>query len=366
MPPDQRVVVVGATGAVGLEALRILADLGLHSSRVAALASPRSAGTSVPFGTGCIPVHNAETFDWLGTGLALLCADAHTARRLAPVALRVGATVVDNSSAFRLDPAVPLVVPEINGHLLEDHPRLVANPNCSTIILLVALEPLRRACGVSAISVATYQAVSGAGLAGLDALHAETLAAASGLPPARAPDSPFAEPCAFNVFSHDSPIGPDGLNGEERKMIDESRRIWDRPDLPVSPTCVRVPVARAHTQAITVQLSRDASEEQVRAALARAPGVRVLDDRAGNRFPTPLHATGADEVLVGRIRPDPATARDAAGRCRRWCLLASADQLRKGAALNAVQIGRALRLIPGIGGPGGPARGRTGLTMAVE
>lgn len=346
-----RIVVIGATGVVGREAIGLLERLGIPALRVLAAASERSAGQRVPYSGSWLGLESGARVDFTGASLVLLCADADTSRRLAPRALAAGATVIDNSSAFRMDPDVPLVVPEVNGQsLIAGAGGMIANPNCSTVILLVAIEALRREFGVDAIDVATYQAVSGAGAAGIDELLDQTRAVVRGEQPR---PRAFHESCAFNLFSHDSPVEPvSGINGEERKIIEESRRILGRPDLSVTPTCVRVPVLRAHTQAITVTLGDWADEAQVRAAYerhGRECGVVVLDDRASNRFPTPLRASGGDAVLVGRIRPDPGEHRkDRPGvERRRWCLLACGDQLRKGAALNAIQIAQQIGLLPG-------------------
>ncbi len=345
--PSPRISVVGATGAVGREVLGILSSRGVPHSSVVALASESSAGTSLAYGAHAIRVQALGDDSFSAGGLAIFAASADIARRFAPVAIAAGASVVDNSSAFRLEPHIPLIVPEINGARLTRasvRPRLVANPNCSTVILLTALDPLRRAFGVEAVCVATYQAVSGAGLAAIDELRAQTRSVLEGNRP-----EPrfFKEPCAFNVFSHDSEVDADsGLNVEERKIIDEARKIWLDPDLPITPTCVRVPVLRAHTQAITVRLGRPVTERQVREALALAAGVTVIDDRAASSFPTPLRATGRDDVLVGRIRPDPAEKPGPGGEFASWCLLACGDQLRKGAATNAIQIADLLGLAP--------------------
>jgi aspartate-semialdehyde dehydrogenase len=321
-----RIAIIGATGAVGREALAILAQRHVSPERIVALGSTRSAGTSIPYLGTQLSVHELRDDAIPECDLALFCADADTALRFAPRFAEHGSLVVDNSSAFRTDPSVPLVVPEINGHLLDADPppRIVANPNCSTIMLLVALEPIRRALGVRAVTVSTYQAVSGAGAAGVDELLAHTRAAASGQ---TAPTSVFPEPCALNVFPHESPLDPvTGFNGEERKMIAESRRIWSDPTLSVLPTCVRVPVLRAHAQSVVVDLETPASRAELEAVLSGAPGVRLVDN------PTPLKATGRDDVLVGRVRLDP----DSEGR--RAMLWLCADQLRKGAALNTIQI----------------------------
>ena len=333
MPGDQPgerwplVAVVGATGAVGREALAILADRGHPADRVIALASARSAGQRLAYGETEVEVVA------LGEGFpecdaALFCASAEIARSHARLAVDAGALVVDNSSAFRMDPAVPLVVPEINGHTI-GNARLIANPNCSTIILLTALNPLRERFGVERVVVSTYQAVSGAGIEAVEELKAQARAVLDGKP---AECRVFPRPCAFNVFSHESAVDPaTGLNGEEAKMIAESRRIWPESggEFELIPTCVRVPVVRAHTQSAVVTLGRDATEAAVLEALATAAGLRVVEDRARNEFPTPLAATGGDDVLVGRVRRFGE---------RTVGLLIAGDQLRKGAAGNAVQV----------------------------
>jgi len=335
----ERLAIVGATGAVGREALRILEEWKVRPEQIVACASARSEGKSVEFGGERLPLVSVEGGRLPEAAYVLHAASAEAAREYAPAFVERGAWVVDNSSAFRMRAGIPLVVPEINGALLEEaaeRPSIIANPNCSTIILLVALEGLRRAFGVKRIVVSTYQAVSGAGQAAMDELQAQAGAVLRG---EEARPAVFREPCAFNLFSHDSAVETEtGVNGEERKIIEEARKIWNAPDLSVSPTCIRVPVLRAHTEAATVTLETAASEAEVRRALADATGVRIIDDRANNRFPTPLRASGCDEVLVGRVRPDPGTAPGADGRTRQWSLLACGDQLRKGAALNALQI----------------------------
>lgn len=339
------VAIVGATGAVGREAITILESRGHHADRIVPLASARSAGSEIHYTNGTLLVRAIDDGAFDGTDFAVFCANADVSRQWAQTAQRSGTVVIDNSSAFRLREGVPLVIPEVNAPSIEDGVSLIANPNCSTIILLVALNPLRVRFGVERIVVSTYQAVSGAGAAALIELREQAAAVLNGRPV-----SPrvFREPCAFNVFSHNSRVEPsDGLNGEERKMIDESRKIWNDPHLEIVPTCVRVPVFRAHTESVTVTLRTPAAEAEVREALAHATGIRVLDDRENNLFPTTLGATGLNEVLVGRIRPDPtekssvadSTARG--GRTptfRTWSLLIVGDQVRKGAALNAIQI----------------------------
>ncbi len=348
-----RVAIVGATGAVGREAIAILAEWGVPAEWITPLASPRSVGATIPYGESTLIVRAIDVSLLADHDLALFCASAGVGRDWAPTARALGALVVDASSAFRSDPLVPLVVPEINGHLLDDRPPLVASPNCSTILLLTALEPIRRAFGVESIAVCTYQAISGAGRRALDEFRRQTAAALAGDP---ITPEVFREPCAFNCFSHDSPVDPEtGLNGEERKIIAEARRIWDDPGLPIDPTCIRVPVERAHSEAVSVRLREPATTAELRGALARAPGVRVVDDRAGGRFPTPLAATGIDGVLVGRLRRSPAEPADEYGRSRAHDLWLCGDQLRKGAALNALQI--AGRLLPGLAQPAGSNSG---------
>lgn len=349
------IVVVGATGAVGEELLEILAARSVEPRRLRCLASPRSAGRSLSYdGTEVrVEATSREAADALEPGdVVFFSAGADVSRDLAPAFAARGATVIDNSSAFRMDPDVPLVVPEINGDLLREspvdskRPQLVANPNCSAILLVTALEPLRRAFGIEEIVVSTYQAVSGAGAKALRELEDQSRAVLNG---GEAVPSVFREPCAFNVFSHDSPVDPrTGRNVEEQKIIDETRRIWDRPDLSLAVTCVRVPVRRAHTESILVTLSRPATENQVREALDAGEGVRVLDDREAGVFPTALAASGRDEVLVGRIRREPLASEagdSIAPGGRRFGLLAAGDQLRKGAALNAVQIAERMALL---------------------
>jgi aspartate-semialdehyde dehydrogenase len=333
------IAVVGATGAVGREALTILAARGHPPERVRAFASPRSAGERLRYGERELVARQLAAAPLASVDGALFAADAETARAFAPAAVSAGVTVVDNSSAFRADPDVPLVVPEVNGSALrrDPPPRLVANPNCSTILLLVALEPLRRAFGVELVVVSTYQAVSGAGLAAMAELEEQVRAHVEGR--AVAPRV-FPEPCAFNVFPHESPVDPrTGLNGEEVKLLRETRRIWDDAGARIVPTCARVPVMRSHSQSVTVTLCRPATEAEVRSALAAAPSVRVLDDRSAGVFPTPLRASGGDKVLVGRVRPAPCA--DSAGdgeAYATWCLWLCGDQLRKGAAGNAISI----------------------------
>lgn len=357
------VAIVGATGAVGVEMIRVLEQRGLRPGALRLLASPRSAGRSLPVHGSPVPVlplEESSLLNWpgrepgRGPDVALFSAGSGVSKQWAPLAASRGSVVVDNSSAFRMEPGVPLVVPEVNPGALPA-PRtpgaagpgcIVANPNCSTIILLVALTPLHRRWGVARAVVSTYQAASGAGAQGMDELVSQTRAVLDGRPPE---PRVFKEPYAFNLFSHNSGVDPDsGWNVEEHKMLAETRKMWADESVRISATCVRVPVLRAHCESVNVTLRRPATLREVAAVLAAAPGVRVIDDREGNSFPTPLKASGGDDVLVGRLRPDlsqahPAGARqpDRLGRdepTTGFEMFIAGDQLRKGAAQNAVQI----------------------------
>ena len=343
--------IVGATGAVGREFLTILEEREVPGRSLRLLASARSAGDRVAYGPSTLLVDELGPSSFDGVDIALFSAGAETARRFAPVAAEAGATVIDNSSAFRMDPDVPLVIPEVNGDILvaraggspdgEASPghSLIANPNCSAIILVTALDPLRRAFGIERLVVSTYQAASGAGAAAMRELEDQSRSVLAGEPAA---PSVFREPCAFNVFSHDTTVdAATGRNVEEQKVMDEARKIWSDPALRISVTCIRVPVMRAHAESVNVTLGRPATEAAARQAFAEAPGVTVVDDRDANDFPTSLKASGRNEVLVGRIRGDasqPSEELDGDKRWRGFDLFVAGDQLRKGAALNALQI----------------------------
>ncbi|MFT5422343.1 MAG: aspartate-semialdehyde dehydrogenase [Phycisphaerales bacterium] len=338
--------IVGATGVVGQELIGILTERGVTPDRIRLFASSRSAGTSLNVGGTPVEVRETNTAQVGQAGVVYLAASSDLARRIGPELADSGCFVIDNSSAFRMDPATPLVVPEVNPDAVSAIKAagrgLIANPNCSTIIMLVAVDPLRERWGVGRVLATTYQAVSGAGAAAMAELAAQTRDVLAGRP---AVPEVLHEPCAFNVFSHDSDVDLiTGRNVEEQKMIDETRKIWGDPEVLVDATCVRVPVMRAHTESIRVTLREPASVDEVRAELAAKPWLNVIDDRAGNRFPTPLRAGGSDETLVGRIREDvsmgePDAKPRADGRTRHIHLMVCGDQIRKGAALNAIQIG---------------------------
>lgn len=325
------VAVVGATGAVGAELIGCLERRGFPTASLRLLASERSAGRRI--GEHRVEAVSLDAFR--GVDLAFFSAGAGVSRTYAPLAAGQGALVVDNSSAFRMEPAVPLVVPEVNGQDLPTGPGIVANPNCVTAVSVMALGPLRELGGLVRVIGATYQSASGAGAAAMDELTASTAAHLAG--EAFSPKV-LPHPYAFNLFSHNATVDPEtGYNGEEEKVMAEHRKILGLPDLRISFTCVRVPVLRAHSMALSVEFDRPVSADAARELLAAAPGVRVIDERAANHFPMPVEASGEDDVLVGRIRRDLS---DPDGRT--LALFLSGDQLLRGAALNAVLIAERL------------------------
>lgn len=340
------VVIVGATGAVGQEILSILDQRNFPVGELRLLSSPRSAGQRLPFRGKDLTLALATPESFAGAHVVIFSAGSATSKQLAPAAAKAGALVIDNSSAFRMDPAVPLAIPEVNPDVIPRYApgrgAIVAVPNCSTIIMLMALAPLHRALGVRRAVVSTYQAVSGAGAKAMDELRDQAADVLAGRP---ARPSVFHEPCAFNVFSHDSAMDPAaGFNLEETKMVNETRKILGQDAPRIAPTCVRVPVMRAHCVSATITLRRPAPLADVRSTLASAKGVRLVDDRAANRFPTSLKATGADDVLVGRLRVDHSQSELAPDAINEnspesgFSMFIAGDQLRKGAALDAVQI----------------------------
>ena len=328
------VAVLGATGVVGREILAILEQRKFPVRSLKPLASARSAGKTVRFHGEDIPVEPAGPNSFKGIDLVLASAGASATRELAPSMKASGAVLVDNSSAFRMNDDVPLVVPEVNADKIAGHRGVIANPNCVAIILCVAVAPLHRAVGVERIVVTTYQSASGAGLAAMQELESQTRAVLAGESPV-----PVAlpHPIAFNVFSHNAAVGPDGYNGEESKVIAETKKILGAPDMGVTATCVRVPVMRAHTESINLTFKSFLDEARAREILAGSPGIEIIDDRARNTFPMPLTASGKDAVYVGRIRGDASLPPG-----RGLHLFVSGDQLRKGAALNAIQIAERL------------------------
>jgi aspartate-semialdehyde dehydrogenase len=326
---EPNIAILGATGAVGLEFLAVLEQRRTPVGKLRLLASARSAGTKLVFRGHDILVEEVTAESFKGIDIAMFSAGASASRTWAPIATAAGARVVDNSSAFRMDDGVPLVIPEINPQAIGDA-AVIANPNCSTIIMNMAVWPLHRVHPVRRIVVSTYQAASGAGRQAMLELERQTRDMLAGRPAA---PKVFPHQIAFNLFSHNTPIGEDGYNVEERKMILETRKIFDAPDLAITATCIRVPVLRAHSESINLTFEQPITEDEVRAILSKAPGVKVMDDRSGNRFPMPIDASGQDDCYVGRIRRDISQL-DGRG----IELFVSGDQLRKGAALNAVQI----------------------------
>ena len=328
------VAVMGATGAVGQVMLEILAERDFPVNELRLLASSRSAGREIDYRGESLTVQELTAESFAGIDLVLSSAGGSLSRRFAPAAAAAGAVVVDNTSAFRMDPEVPLVVPEVNPGDLDAHRGIVANPNCSTIIMVVPLWPLHRAHRVRRVVVSTYQAISGAGAPAMEELVEQTRDVLHDRP-AVPRELPY--PIAFNLFSHNTEIDADGYCEEEVKMIRETRKMFHEESILVSPTCVRVPILRAHSEAMTVEFEEPVSEAEVRGILGEAPGVSLVDDREANHFPMPLEASGRDEVLVGRIRQDLSRP-DGTSVSMFLC----GDQLRKGAALNAVQIAEAL------------------------
>lgn len=326
----RHLAIVGATGAVGVEACALIEQRGLRAERVSLFASARSAGRSMTVAGRSYPVLILDETSFRGVDYAIFSAGAERSKQFAPIAARAGCVVVDNSSAYRMDPDVPLVIPEINPNDAGAHKGIIANPNCSTIIMNMVVWPLHQRRRVTRIVVSTYQAASGAGAAAMEELKtqaADFLAGRAVVPQV------FPHPIAFNLFSHNTPVGSDGYNTEERKMILETRKIFHEPEMAITATCVRVPVLRAHSESINLTFEKPLSPEVAREILRGAPGVEIVDDPKGGRFPMPIEASGRDNVLVGRIRGD---ASQPEGRGLE--LFVSGDQLRKGAALNAVQI----------------------------
>ncbi|MCI0365740.1 MAG: aspartate-semialdehyde dehydrogenase [Phycisphaerales bacterium] len=333
------IAIVGATGAVGREMLSVIEQRRFPCRELRLLASSRSAGTTIEYRGQPLTVGELTDDSFDGIDLALFSAGGSVSKQYAPIAVARGATVIDNSSAFRMNDDVPLIVPEINDDVLEDFDfpdkaGIIANPNCSTIIALMAVTPLYDAVGIERMVISTYQAVSGAGAAWMAELEQQARDFAIGQP---LTSEVTGRQCLFNVFNHNSPIGEDGYNTEETKMVKETHKIWGDDTVAISATCVRVPVLRAHCESINLTFRKALYEDEAREILASAPGVRVVDDRAGNKFPEPIDASSIDEVLVGRIRADYSQP-DGMG----LNLFVAGDQLRKGAALNAVQIAEKL------------------------
>jgi aspartate-semialdehyde dehydrogenase len=315
--------IVGVTGLVGRTMLKVLAERHIPMRSLRAFASSASAGRELPFADRTVVVEPLDAGTFNDVDFALFSAGSSISREFAPIAAKAGAIVVDNSSAWRMDPNVPLVVPEVNPGALSRHNGIIANPNCSTIQLVVALKPLHDAFGLKRVVVSTYQSISGAGQSGLDQLHQEL----AGDTPA---EPKFSRPAAFNTIFHSFPPGDDQTE-EETKMVNETKKILDLPELAISVTCVRIPTVAAHGESVNIEFDRPVTAEQAREILAASDGIVVMDDPASDVYPTPLDAGGRDEVFVGRIRADESRE----NTLNLWVV---ADNVRKGAATNAVQI----------------------------
>jgi len=328
------VAIAGATGAVGQEFLTVLAERNFPIKTLRLLASGRSAGKTVEFRGQTHTVEELTRDSFKDIQIAFFSAGGSISKEFAPAAVNAKAIVVDNTSAFRMKEGIPLVVPEVNPEAIHKHNGLIANPNCSTIIMNVPVWPLHKVNKVKRIIVSTYQAVSGAGAWGLYELDAQLKSYAAG---ETIKKEKFPHQIANNLFSHNTKIAPNGYNEEENKMVNETRKIFGDPKIMVTATCIRVPVPRAHCESINLEFERPITPEQVRQILSKAPGVKIVDNVEANHFPMPLEASGQDDVLVGRIRQD--ISRDDG---RGIDLFVSGDQIRKGAATNAIQIAERL------------------------
>ncbi len=341
MPARPVVAVAGATGAVGQEFLKVLHDLDFPASEVRALASARSAGKKVPFdGCGDVPagelvVQEMTPESFAGVDIALFSAGASVSKDMRQAVVDAGAVMIDNSSAFRMDEDVPLVVPEVNPQDIAWHEGVIANPNCSTIQMVVALKPLYDLARIKRVVVSTYQAASGAGAPAMAELYDQTRAFLDGTPEDELEVKAFQHRIAFNCIPHIDKFLDDGSTKEEWKMVVETKKIMGDPDIQVAATCVRVPVLRCHGESINVEFEGEVTVEAARAALEAAPGITMMDDPASNVYPMPGLLAGTDGSYVGRLRKDPTVEYGLAF----WNV---ADQIRKGAALNAVQIAQLL------------------------
>lgn len=332
--------VVGVTGAVGQEFLSVLSDRGFPYRSIKMLASKRSAGKHLTFEDNDYVIEEltADSFD--GIDIALFSAGGSISKQFGPIAVDRGSIVVDNSSAFRMDENVPLVIPEVNPDAMKHiklgsgKGALIANPNCSTIICLMAATPLHRCAKVVRMVVSTYQAASGAGAAAMEELELQTREVLEGKQPTC---KIFKQQYAFNLFSHNAPVLPNGYNEEEMKLVKETRKIWNDMNVKVTATCIRVPVMRAHAESVNLQFENPLDEDKARDILKNAPGVVVIDERPSNNFPTPLEVSNKDDVAVGRIRRDVSQDGNFG-----LDIFVCGDQIRKGAALNAIQIAEML------------------------
>ena len=326
------IAILGATGAVGKELLALLAERNFPFQELKLLASPRSAGSKISFQGRDLTVEAVGDNSFTDVDIVLASAGGSTSKAWASKAVAAGAVVIDNSSAFRMDEDVPLIVPEINPEATTEHQGIIANPNCTTILMGLAIYPLHQVQPIKRVVVSTYQSASGAGARAMEEAKVQARDILDGKQP-RAEVLPY--PIAFNLFPHNSPLNDRGYCQEEMKMVNETRKIFDEPELKVSATCVRVPILRAHSEAINLEFERPFDVDRAREIIAAAPGVKLVEDWQSNYFPMPIDATGKDPVLVGRIR------QDISNECGLELWLCG-DQIRKGAALNAIQIAELL------------------------
>ncbi|MFT7684779.1 MAG: aspartate-semialdehyde dehydrogenase [Candidatus Azotimanducaceae bacterium] len=329
------VAVVGATGAVGEAMIEILAARDFPIGKLSLLASEKSEGTRLQFGGRSVKVENLDGFDFSDTQIALFSAGGSISAKYAPIAASQGCVVIDNTSYFRRDKDIPLIVPEVNSHRIDDYKKknIIANPNCSTIQMLVALKPIYDAVGIESINVASYQAVSGAGKKGVQALASETAKLLNGLD---CEPSAFTKQIAFNAIPHIGDFEENGFTNEEMKMVWETQKIFEDNEILVNPTCVRIPVFYGHSEAVHIQTKKPLTAQQARDLLAKSAGVSLLDEAVDGGYPTPVtEATGKDSVYVGRIRQ----ALNCDTGLNLWIV---SDNVRKGAALNSIQIAEVL------------------------
>lgn len=332
MPQTYRIAILGATGAVGTELLQLLESRNFPIAHLKLLASPRSTGQKLFFKGEELEVEAVSDRAFDDVDLVLASAGGSISKAWAEKAIAAGAVMIDNSSAFRMQADVPLVVPEVNPAAVASHQGIIANPNCSTILMNVAVYPLHQVQPVRRVVVSTYQSASGAGARAMEEVKQQAQAILKGEEPVT---EIFPYPLAFNLFPHNTPINQQGYCEEEMKMVNETRKIFDAPDLRVTATCIRVPVLRAHSEAINLEFDQPFSVAEAREILSQAPGIKLVEDWQANYFPMPAEASGQDDVLVGRIR------QDISHPCALELWL-SGDQIRKGAALNAVQIAELL------------------------
>jgi aspartate-semialdehyde dehydrogenase len=330
----KNIAIAGVTGAVGQEFLRIIEERNFPFDSLKMLASSRSAGKQIDFMGKTYTVEELTADSFKGIDIALFSAGGGRSKEFAPAAVKAGAVVVDNSSAFRMDPDVPLVVPEVNAYAIKQHKGIIANPNCSTIIANVPVWPLHKANPIKRMIVSTYQAASGAGQAAMDEMIQQAKEVLEGKP---VTCNKLRYQLAFNLYCHDSAIGDNGYNEEEMKMVKETHKIFSAPEIAITCTCVRVPVMRTHCESINLEFTNPITPDEVREILGAADGVTVLDDPKNNRFPMPIDASGHDDCYVGHIRQDESLPGN-----RGINLWVAGDQIRKGAALNAIQIAELL------------------------